>query len=198
MWSDLRTHRFHRGKPRNQWTYTDPSETVVSMIINEKTKTCMTFDVIDLPFAKQHSWYLAKDKGGNLEYARANSKLLAKRITLRFHRSVMQCPGNMQVDHMNRNGICNERSNLSIVTSQQNSCNRKLSKKSTTQVNGVYHRVAKETYHAYGNDKDGVYKSKYFYYRQRDQCTQEEAFEQAKEWREKLDDKTGNKNGHDV
>lgn len=40
-----------------------------------------------------------------------------------IHRLIMDCPENMQIDHINGDGLDNRKSNLNIVTSKQNSHN---------------------------------------------------------------------------
>lgn len=45
-------------------------------------------------------------------------------IYIRMHRMIMNPPSNMQVDHINNDGLDNRRINLRIVTNQQNSWNK--------------------------------------------------------------------------
>ena len=48
-----------------------------------------------------------------------------KRITVRVHRMLTKCPVDMQVDHLNHNALDNRKSNLKIVTQQENLKNRR-------------------------------------------------------------------------
>jgi hypothetical protein len=41
-----------------------------------------------------------------------------------MHRFVMNCPAGMEVDHMDGNGLNNQKANLRICTRRQNSSNR--------------------------------------------------------------------------
>ena len=47
---------------------------------------------------------------------------------IKLHRLIMDCPKNMQVDHIDGNGLNNLRNNLRICTNQQNAWNRKKRK----------------------------------------------------------------------
>ena len=53
------------------------------------------------------------------------------REKLRMHRVILQTPHGLLTDHINGNGLDNRRENLRIVTSSQNSMNRRLSKGNT-------------------------------------------------------------------
>jgi hypothetical protein len=54
-----------------------------------------------------------------------------------MHRLIMQCPDNMQIDHVNRNTLDNRRENLRIVTSSQNNINRGKKSSNTSGYKGV-------------------------------------------------------------
>lgn len=60
-----------------------------------------------------------------------------KREKLFLHRLIMQCPKNMEVDHINGNKLDNRRSNLRIVTHHQNLMNRSVTKNNHLGVKGI-------------------------------------------------------------
>lgn len=45
-------------------------------------------------------------------------------IFVRMHRFIMECPRNLQVDHINNDGLDNRRKNLRLATNQQNQWNK--------------------------------------------------------------------------
>lgn len=69
----------------------------------------------DLPLIEKYNWYIhepgyAKTKiNGKMEF---------------FHRVIMGCPKEFEVDHIDRNPSNNQRTNLRIVNSQQNKMNK--------------------------------------------------------------------------
>ena len=68
-------------------------------------------------------WYAQKDH--NTFYAiRASPRKNGKYHHIYMHREVMNIPDEMQIDHIDRNGLNNQKSNLRIVTHQQNAFNR--------------------------------------------------------------------------
>lgn len=56
-----------------------------------------------------------------------------------MHRIIMNPPKNMEVDHINGNGLDNQRKNLRIVTHKQNMYNQKVQKNSISKLKGVRH-----------------------------------------------------------
>jgi hypothetical protein len=54
-----------------------------------------------------------------------------------MHRVIMCCPKNKQVDHVDGNGLNNQKYNLRVCTNSQNSKNQKKLKKNTTGYKGV-------------------------------------------------------------
>ena len=63
-----------------------------------------------------------------------------------MHRVIMNPPSDMQIDHINGNGLDNRRINLRIVTSRQNQQNRHQIKSSNYP--GVYWNKNKQKWHA--------------------------------------------------
>ena len=59
-----------------------------------------------------------------------------KSITM--HRLLMNQPKNMEIDHIDNNRLNNQRDNLRIVTSQQNSMNRSKLKNCSSKYKGVF------------------------------------------------------------
>jgi|SRR6478735_6686892 len=85
-------------------------------------------DECDLPVVQQYSWYYLWTR--NKEYAA--TKLNGK--TTYMHRLILEGD---EIDHIDGNGLNNQRSNLRSATHQQNLANQKLSAASTTGFKGV-------------------------------------------------------------
>lgn len=67
----------------------------------------------------------------NTEYARRTSIASGgKHIEVKMHSIIMSAPMGMQVDHIDGNGLNNQRYNLRLVTTRQNCMNRHHSKTS--------------------------------------------------------------------
>jgi hypothetical protein len=81
----------------------------------------------DLPIIEGITWHSFQDKPERF-YARGNVKIDGKWVPWMMHRWIMRPSDGMQVDHINGNGLDNRRSNLRIVTSQQNAKNRRMSR----------------------------------------------------------------------
>lgn len=82
-------------------------------------------------------WWRQSTRRGSTVYAQAHSthsKADRKRITM--HGLIMGPPQGMVVDHINGDGLDNRRSNLRIVTVQQNSFNQP-SRKGSSKFKGV-------------------------------------------------------------
>lgn len=73
------------------------------------------FDKEDFEKIKICNWKLRKD---SKTYYALNSRYGF------VHRHIMQCPDNMQVDHINGNGLDNRKINLRVVSNYENSRNK--------------------------------------------------------------------------
>lgn len=76
-------------------------------------------------------WYGSKRNDGNIIPARKNKTLVF------MHRQIIGAKKGEIVDHIDRNTLNNQISNLRIVTTFQSSCNTKSRKNSTSKFKGV-------------------------------------------------------------
>ncbi len=93
-------------------------------------------DVEDYEQLNQFKW-CANGKG-RMFYAVRNEKRNKKSVTIFMHRKIMNQPADKVIDHINHNGLDNRRSNLRIVTQEQNVWNsRKLTGNYTSKYKGT-------------------------------------------------------------
>ncbi len=85
--------------------------------------------------------YLIKKNWSSDHYGYAVSSFFNKEnkkwICTKMHRLITNCPKGLQVDHINHNPLDNRRSNLRIVTKEQNQMNQKIPKTNTSGYKGV-------------------------------------------------------------
>lgn len=80
----------------------------------------------DFCLISQHKWYVRK-RSSKLWYAYSTYSEDGKQISLPMHRYIMGCKykdGKM-IDHINHNGLDNQRKNLRFTTCSQNQQNRR-------------------------------------------------------------------------
>ena len=75
----------------------------------------------------KHLWYACRS-------VRDND---GKRKTVFLHRAILDAPGEMEVDHVNGNGLDNRRDNLRLATRTQNNHNRRIGTDNRSGFNGV-------------------------------------------------------------
>jgi hypothetical protein len=97
--------------------------------ITINTKKEFYFDLEDYPIIKNYCWW-ENDSGYVITQI--------KRKTVRLHRLVMNCPDEYQIDHIYHNTLDNRKSQLRIVSNQENNYNKK--------VIGVYYDKNKNKY----------------------------------------------------
>jgi hypothetical protein len=73
----------------------------------------------DYEFLNQFKWQAYK--APNTYYAMRESK----GKTIRMHRIIMKTPSNLMVDHIDHNGLNNQKINLRNCNASQNQCNKK-------------------------------------------------------------------------
>jgi hypothetical protein len=82
----------------------------------------------------------------NIIYARRSMVIDGKRIDISMHRLIMGNPVGMMIDHIDHNGLNNQKSNLRICDHTQNMCNRRGFGKS--KFLGVYKEERKNRWRA--------------------------------------------------
>lgn len=75
----------------------------------------------------KYKWHI--NKGNTTFYATRHIEKIHKNKIL-MHRMIMNVPKEMFIDHIDGNGLNNQRSNLRIVTKRQNSQNKHMEKSS--------------------------------------------------------------------
>lgn len=93
------------------------------------------FDESDLPLLQEHTWSIGKGK--ETYYARTHVRINGKQKFIAMHRLLMGFP-NQPIDHKNRNGLDNRRSNLRPATNAQNQANSRLQRNNTSGHRGLY------------------------------------------------------------
>ena len=90
-------------------------------------------DNINYEYLNQWKWYY------NNGYAARDQwdPITKKQIKIRMHRIIMNAKEGEEVDHINHNGIDNQKYNLRVCTVSQNMQNSKSNKNSSSQYKGV-------------------------------------------------------------
>ena len=78
----------------------------------------------DFKRLNQHKWFTSKYRD-SFRVARHGLSKNGKQTTIYMHREIMAAPKHLQVDHINGNGLDNQKSNLRLATNQQNQFNKK-------------------------------------------------------------------------
>jgi hypothetical protein len=86
----------------------------------------------DFETLSKHSWCAMRNYYGGWLAARGE-----KGKTIYMHRQLLNCPPNLQVDHIDHDTLNNTKSNLRIVTIQQNCLNRGIRSDNRTGFKGV-------------------------------------------------------------
>lgn len=99
----------------------------------------------DFKYLCRFAWYHVPARSGTYAYRPIYKD--GERTSLPMHREIMGLlPGDYrQVDHINHNRLDNRRSNLRVVSNEENCCNRQLRKDSGTKLKGVgWHKRVKK------------------------------------------------------
>lgn len=91
----------------------------------------------DLPLVEGYRWNTRKD--GERFYAVHHVYPSEKKTTIRMHCLILpNPPEGHEIDHINRDGLDNRRSNLRFVTRGQNLCNRRPNMNGSSRFKGVH------------------------------------------------------------
>lgn len=107
----------------------------------------------DYDRVSQFKWYAYRDrKRGDLWYARRQERVLvstgnpARQRTIRMHRFILSASSDLQVDHRDRDGLNNQRSNLRPCSQGQNHANS--APREGRRYKGVKHSLGAHRYRA--------------------------------------------------
>ncbi len=103
-----------------------------------KTDKVALVDDEDYKLVSQYTWHLATaGRSDKVLYARAHDEFVDKKSKSIFmHKLITKTDRHTRIDHKDRNGLNNQKYNLRIATSSQNSANR-IKTTSKTKYKGV-------------------------------------------------------------
>lgn len=93
-------------------------------------------DDLDFKLVSKFTWHANKSKRW---YAKTFINNNGNLVTLQMHRLILGCPKDMQIDHINGDGLDNRRENLRLCNNSQNHQNRRCVL-SDSGYKGVYWR----------------------------------------------------------
>lgn len=96
-----------------------------------------------------HNWHFVK--GRNTFYLYTNIIKDKKRKTVALHQIILTCPKDMCIDHIDRNGLNNQRSNLRVCNRSENQCNQFKRKNTSSQYRGVSWNKYQQRWECYIN-----------------------------------------------
>jgi hypothetical protein len=101
-------------------------------LIHLRTGERVAIDAADVPLVEDTLWYRTRMIGAVYAYGRVGDK----RVLL--HRYLMAATKGEIIDHADRDGLNNRRSNLRIATRQQNGANQTVQKNNSVGLKGVH------------------------------------------------------------
>lgn len=101
-----------------------------------------TIDVADVPLVSGWNWgaliKTRKDGAVQAVYAVRRARMGGKCRVIRMHRVLSGAIGDIEVDHIDGDGLNNRRANLRLATRSQNCCNKAFAGKNSSGVKGVH------------------------------------------------------------
>lgn len=113
------------------------------ILLTQGKYTLVDDDVFE--YLNQFKWFASK--GGQTFYAARNIGRPQKRELI--HRVITGAPNSMWVDHIDGNGLNNQKSNLRLATSSQNAKNRRKGIDNKSGYKGVSWQVRDKKWQAY-------------------------------------------------
>ena len=105
----------------------DQTETTITLLLPPHNKRCI-IDRADLALVQQHRWgaYCANSKASpERQYwqVRRCTRIHGRKVDYYLARILLDAPDHLMVDHINSNGLDNQRANLRLATRSQNRLN---------------------------------------------------------------------------
>lgn len=99
----------------------------------------VTIDDEDYDIISKHKWYVHWcGRRKKYKYAIANIRLSdGRRTTIKMHRVIMDAPSGYEIDHIDGDGLNNQRLNLRVVNKNQNMMNMAVHRDNQTGYKGV-------------------------------------------------------------
>lgn len=94
-------------------------------------------DDSDFEALTRHDWHVSKQSKGRFYALRSVANGKGKQKAIRMHREIMQTPEDMETDHVDGNGLNNQRSNLRVCTKAENNRNVSKRRDNTSGFKGV-------------------------------------------------------------
>jgi hypothetical protein len=85
----------------------------------------------------RHRWFLKREKGGRLLYAKRNAKRGEPTL---MHRFILELDPSLMTDHIDHDGLNNQRSNLRACNCSQNTSNQRVHRDSASGERCIYKR----------------------------------------------------------
>lgn len=102
------------------------------------TQDCFAqVDDEDFENISRYKWCAHKASHSRNTYAKRKIWVDGKSVDIRMHREITSCPKDMEVDHIDHNGLNNQKSNLRVCSLKDNRRNRRLQKNSSSKYIGV-------------------------------------------------------------
>jgi len=103
--------------------------------------------VDDEDFEELNKFKWCAFKRDNTFYAaRASSRRMGERKLIFMHRVIINTPDDMYTDHIDNNGLNNQRNNLRPCTNSQNQANREKHIEGTSEYKGLYYDKSRRSW----------------------------------------------------
>ena len=93
--------------------------------VKYKDKFVALVDDEDYEYLNQFNWHAFKNCNTYYVIRNVSLKLVSTHTSISMHRTIMNTTKGMEVDHIDHNGLNNQKSNLRNCTMQQNQTNRR-------------------------------------------------------------------------